>query len=132
MKVTVKEIHRQQDDVLDVVFSCASGEGRARWASGEARPAVNVSYDIELDVDEAIVLGKNAFPDAGPAQISHDDGVGSLTAIVDSIDSDQVAFLKLQPDALFMIETESELEPSQWLTLRVPFESLRITPISAH
>ncbi len=87
-----------------VSFSSSVGEGVAAWRGSEP-PAAGKKYGVELDL--SFVLDKTMCKepaDRTPGLQATRDGT-DLRALVEGVDDDNVIYLRLAPDCLFMVET---------------------------
>lgn len=125
MKIRVKEIVENLDKGEMVIFESPIGSAIANWKNRN-QPIKNFEYDVELDINDKIILGKTAkVSDEQIYSISMDEETVILNGIVDDIDSDGMVYFRISLDCIIMIESvDSQLHKGMWLLLE--FETSNI------
>lgn len=128
MKIEVVNTKKLGESSAVVIsFSCAIGEGRARWSTG-AEPQVGSEWIVEFDLDGEI---GDFFPEeseAGVYSVEAVEGGTRLCGLLESVDPDGVGYLRLREDCLTLIETSPPYNTAGfWLCLTVRTEKLAVT-----
>jgi hypothetical protein len=104
MKVKIIRIIKEQDNSAQVTFWTASGSAQAEWVG--TRPEVGGMYDAEVEVPESLVWGDGIRQVAAMEPgIATTDGTTIITGMLDSLEDDGVATVRLG-DSLLLVETE--------------------------
>lgn len=128
MKISVQQVKGGSGEPYEVLFSCNAGQGWSRWSSPEA-PGVGSSYDVELDVDDSIELGRNAvFSEEGSSGVAIDANGVILVGVVESRDEDGMTYLRLASDCLLMIESDDDLPTGRCIRLSLSSNALELIP----
>lgn len=127
MRVIVTSTSRINSLTL-VWFQCRAGQGVGIWSKG-ADPKTTFSYDVELDVDKTITdlfVEKLSELPAQSLKLSGDNLF--ITGLVEDVDEDGMAYFRLAPDCLLMIESGNTVFSSgDVIVLKVSSQDLLIT-----
>jgi len=127
------ELVAVREDGLDtlVTFTCAAGRGVARWTSARPVPAVGTSLSVELELDREpdVEEERQSRVAAAPPSLEDTDGGVLLTALVEWVEEDGVALLRLSPDAILLVETDFGWAANDTVRLDLAFGALGLTPI---
>lgn len=127
MKLRISDVNDDLGHPL-VRFHCAHGTAVATWCSSHS-PRVGAEYDVEVDVDATLDRHNSEFVAVEEFSIGESDSYTHLSGQLESIDVDWMAYFRLGPDTLVMIEMIPEAyEPGIWLKITIPSRDLRITP----
>jgi hypothetical protein len=111
-----------------VGFTSRYGDGRGIWCGDVVAP--KQQYQIELTLLDELDLTRNAsvVEDSGfVLQLDRDHVV--LTVQIESIDPDNIAYLRLGSDCLFLADIPaSTRESGVWLRLKIPCARLELWP----
>lgn len=125
MRVTIDSISGQPPELI-VGFKSPAGSGMAKWRRPPIAPRIGAIYDVELDVVEPVELAP-VRPKAG---IELAEGQVLLTGVIDSIDDDGMACLRIAPDCLTLFEKGTlDITAGGTITLRLEVVKLELTPI---
>ncbi len=130
MKITVTSISRSDAVSADVAFESRHGSGVAKWDSSVVAPSVGKEFDVEFDVD--VKLSSANTIKIMPTNVSiasAEGGVVLLRGLIDSVDEDGVACLRLGVDCLVIVDAEDGFASGDVVEMRVPDRGLLITPI---
>lgn len=89
----------------------------------------DVELDLELDFDRQ--TEERWTIESQTPTIRFDGELNTFVAFVDGVDDDDVTFLRLSRDALFMVETRGGLTAGTTIQFAVPWNALQLTPIGA-
>jgi hypothetical protein len=104
MKIKVNSARVEASKCL-VGFSTDYGDADAVW-QGDA-PEINRRYDVELDIDGALVWGESVLISKSKANVIKKkiDGLIVITGVLDSLDDDGYAVLRIGDSIIpFMAE----------------------------
>ncbi|ELY5144792.1 TPA: hypothetical protein RQK43_003680 [Vibrio vulnificus] len=104
------------------------GGGVAKWMN-EENPIVNYSYDVELDTDKTIseVL-KNTYHQVPEHALTVNGNKVLMFGVLESIEDDGMAYLRLYPDSLVMIDVgDANFSAGENVVLEVDRSELEIT-----
>lgn len=118
MQIQVQTIHEVRKE-LRVRFTCAFGQGEARWTGRTPKP--EESYHVEIDIPAPLRWGVSIRPtlETEPLIATTIDG-NRLVARLESVDPDGVAVLRFGPT---LILAEADGEPparGSWVQVRTP------------
>lgn len=127
------ELSAVQEDGLYtfITFTCAAGRGVARWKSVRPVPAVGASLSVELELDREPDVDEereSRVTAATPSLELTDAGV-LLTALVERVEEDGVALLRLSSDAILLVETAFGWAARDTVRLELDCCALALTPI---
>lgn len=128
MRIRIVGVEERADGGLVVEFAGRAGTGRGRWRSRDDAPVVDASY--ELDITVAIELGGNASLDdarSAPAVRCTPESC-SFTALVEAVDEDGIATLRLSADCILLVESIQQLRVGGVLAIDVSVDAVAITP----
>ncbi len=130
MQIRVTTIEPLPAGHLHVAFTARFGSGHGIWRG--AAPHLGEDYQIELTLLDELELGRNAAVSVDELflLVATPETV-ALNVLVESVDPDCIAGLRLGSDCLFMVEItrgKLELKPGQWVRACVPFERLELWP----
>ena len=129
MNITV--IANREDGVLH--FKGSIGEGLASWSSQSAAVLGEV-YSVELDVVPAVKIGVTATEQSsGVPSVRISGSRTAIVALVESVDDhDNMLFLRLAPDCLFMAECEGPVPAvGHLVAMELDFHDLQITVVGS-
>ena len=114
-----------------VTFTCAAGRGVARWTSVRPVPAVGTSLSVELELDREpdVDEERESRVAAAPPSLEVTDGGVLLTALVERVEEDGVALLRLSSDAILLVETAFGWAANDTVRLELDFGALALTPL---
>jgi len=130
MKIKILAIMNHEPNLVD--FHCNAGDAVGLWRSSKLRPVVGQQYEVELDTsvmlrDDAIIL----TPDQ--SLITHLERLNPttrLTATVERVDDDGMAYLRVATDCILMAESQGTLvRPGVMVSLTLEPTELQISPI---
>jgi hypothetical protein len=128
MRIQITEVTAEHSGVVAVGFQSVPGSARARWLGNNCAPVSGKSYDVELDVDALADANTNmrivAEPDTG---ISSNGATVRLCAMIEDMDEDGMAYLRLSDDCLLMIEVAGEVAVGSAVEIRFPQEAVTVT-----
>ena len=130
MLITIKQIERIERDLI-VNFLCSTGNGKGIWFS-DLDPIIESNYSVEFDFDDGLKLGREVnIINTSSFSISSSNEITNIIALVDSIDTDDMLFLKLSADSVTMLELNDigNIAISDFLEIKIPANCLKITPI---
>ena len=119
-------------DFTTVDFECSAGNGRALWLS-EHVPSKGDEVGVEFNIDSKIELEKNAWTTSQrQTSISRDsDNEIQVTGLVDGQDDDGVLYLRVAPNCLIMIESETLGLAGQWIQVQVGVKDFNVTQVGS-
>ena len=128
MRIQVTEVIPERSGVVTVGFQSVRGSARARWLGKNHAPVLGKSYDVELDVDAVADASTNmpmvAKSDTG---ISFTDETVRLSVVIEDMDEDGMAYLRLSDDCLLMMEVVGEIAVGSNVEIRVPHDAVTVT-----
>jgi hypothetical protein len=111
-------------DGTRVVFRARDSVGAGRWMA-RTPPVIGEDYDAEFTIDRAleevvqtVTTGSRRFELLGEENRIH--------AEVEQLDEDGVAFLRIAPDCVFMIEASGSVVVGASLSLSLPWQELQV------
>jgi hypothetical protein len=130
MRIRVVDVKKDESGPTYVTFEAAAGTAAARWASRAQDPESGKEYHVELDID--VTADKNT-----KARDAHVDTrclfmIGSNVVVrgtVEAVDEDGLAYLRLSPDCLVMLETAGDIGAGDVIQMDLPPSSVSITTI---
>jgi hypothetical protein len=128
MRVQIVSVGEGKEGQVMVTFAAPCGVAVAQWR-GRDRARPGDSYDIEFDVFVIVDRASNAqtAEDQAPAMMFRGEAVllcGSIEAVYD----DGVAYLRLAPDCIMMVNTAGDISAGDFVQISVPASALAITP----
>lgn len=106
MKIRIIEV-LSLENTLRVTFLSPAGRGTAEWFC--IKPTVGDELDVEFDLDEVFLLGKNLMSSCRKSPfIDIINGVTHITAEITKNTEEEWIALKLE-DSLFVIELDEPL-----------------------
>lgn len=131
VQITILSCVQLSDGSIAVRFRTAAGEGEAVWAGKRVTPIGGMVCTAEIDVDDVIEIGRTAAAtEAGELSLSRQGDQVCMTGFVEDIDSDGMAFFRLAPDCLCMVQAHpGHGGPGQWLKLTFDRSLLVLTPV---
>ncbi|HEX5244001.1 MAG TPA: hypothetical protein VFW23_12120, partial [Tepidisphaeraceae bacterium] len=113
-----------------VHFRSQAGDAVALWRSPKVSPVVDHQYEVELDT--SVVLRDQAVTSTITSSArTRLERVGSKThliATVESLDEDGMAYLRLAPDCILMVESEGQsIHPGITVALDLEATDLEVT-----
>jgi len=129
MKVRIASVATDEPGAT-VRYECPLGASLARWG-GAVEPKVGDEFFVEYTFREPVQLGVNATVLTGEccASVGVADDLVQIVGLIEGLDADGVAFLRLAPDCLALIETESEVQAGTWVRLRLPVSKVELWAI---
>ena len=129
MKITINDVFEYEEKII-VSFYSTVGAGFAKWASSE-KPSKNNSYDVELDIEKTVSEAwdkKNSYKPKSALMV---DGTKVIVqGILESIDEDGMAYLRISPDGLIMIEAgEGTFSEDENVILLLEYTDLKVTAL---
>jgi hypothetical protein len=120
VRIEIVQVHRHPDGVRARLRN-AAGEVTLRVHGVPSDTPSGRSPSMELTVDDVILLGVNGWPSDDHTyrmQGGRDGTPLVLNGLVDAIDDDGMAYFRLGPDSLTMIDADSsEVMSGTWLRL---------------
>lgn len=93
MKIKVISVIPEKDE-MRVVCTTPYGKATVQWKSEV--PTVNFSFDIELEIEEDLIWGKNILSSKDGEFVFEDkNGILSICGIFESIDDDGYGILRM-------------------------------------
>lgn len=127
MKIEVKKVVTDEAGSTRLEFDSPLGQSVAIWGDEACAPAVGASYDVELDVDEPVRVGKNAAVALeGQASLRHENGNSVVTGIVEQVFDDGTVALRVGISLATL--NISGASPREGQTLAVTTQRLRVLP----
>ena len=113
-----------------VSFRTEFGNGRARWRTPSIPPELGRSHAVEIDIDDIVEPGINTekIAPASPS-LAIDGDCLIFRGLLEHMDDDRVAFLRMADNCLIMIETAGDLSAGDTVRIKVPINSVSVTPI---
>lgn len=127
MKIIILNVQEVNGDVF-VSFQSAAGQATAKWMNSE-NPRVDCCYDVELDTDKSISesIAENSIKFPSTALSSQEDIV-FMYGVIESVEDDGVAYLRLVPDALVMIESgDMQFFEGDYVLLKLKSSEIEVT-----
>jgi hypothetical protein len=118
-----------RDGTTLVAFTCAAGHGEGRWASARPAPAVGACLTVEIDIDHEPDEERRSTHVDGAPSLERTEGGVILTAVVERVDEDGVAVLRLSPDAMVLVETHFGWSEDDTVRLQLRSDALGLTPV---
>src|SRR4051794_11049686 len=118
MEVRIATAERISERRYRVSFIAGAGDGRGVWRGHE--PRIGEPYAIEFTLLDWIDIGRNAtFTEERQFSLSANEDAVTMTVRVESTDDDdEIAYLRLATDCLFLAEfPRASLQAGQWLRL---------------
>lgn len=125
MKVKVLRV---EDGGREALMETDAGQATLRVHSKPGTPSAGRTYSAELSVQDALVLGKNAWLAEERAYLIERRGTDlALVGLVDGVDEDGLVYLRLGSDALVMIEAApQEIVSGSWLRVIISAEKVTL------
>ena len=130
MKIRILDVRNDDLNVI-VQFRSQAGDAVAIWRSAKLTPVVDQQYEVEVDAnvvlrDEAVIGATNSLAK------SRLERVGSktrLTAEVEGLDEDGMAYLRVASDCILMVESEGQsIHPGVMVSIDLEPTDLEVTP----
>lgn len=129
MRVRVVAVTRAGQGGGTVTLRSDLGAVSARWAGTTRAPVEGAEYHVELDLDLVLDRATNTRVVEAAAPALHDDGERVVVqAIVEAVADDGVAYLRLAPDALVMVETTGGFMAGDHVRVTAPAGAVTVTP----
>lgn len=127
MKIKIVESAELNGNII-VTFNSKVGTGRAVWRNNGA-PRLIYEYDAEFDIDGPLEHFRVEFmPEEPEYSISIDGNSVILTGMIDSLDNDGMAYLRLSDDCLIMLESDTTiLSTGERVRLKLDSQELEVT-----
>lgn len=127
MKITILDVAKVNGGYF-VSFKSGAGQGIAKWMN-EKNPVASHSYDVELDTDKTISdVSKDASNQTPENALTIDGDKVLMFGILESIEDDGMAYLRLSPDGLVMIEVgDDSLSEGESMLLEIERSDLEVT-----
>jgi hypothetical protein len=114
--------------VLVRFLDTAGTPGASRWG-GRAAPQLGRGYDVEFNLGDSVVPCMRAALETSRFGIWEcSGGEVQVTGNIESIDDDDVAYLRLSPDCLMLIDSDSGSQCGACVAFRIATELLIATP----
>lgn len=115
----------------EVVFDTAVGRGIGRWRTPKFAPVVGRDYDVEFQLELPLGPAYGAIrPSVLRASLEYYEDAVVLTGQVECVEEDGVAYLRLAPDCLILVDAEVEaVAPGEWWSMKITPEELGIFAI---
>jgi hypothetical protein len=127
MKVKILGVERSPLGQDIVVFSSSAGIGRALWKS-LFPPQPGLERTVELDLSGTLEDYIEEASDATGYSVSLTDNGCKLRGLLESIDPDGMAYLRLGHDCLVMVQSEpTSALVCRWVCLMVPTTDVTLT-----
>ena len=112
-----------------VEFSSNAGNGIGTWRGTDLKQGG--VYGIEIDIDTQINLGVNATMVSDTSwYIRHTESRNELQGVIDGVDEDGLAYLRLAIDCIVMVESSNkDLSTGDTLLLTIEPNELILTPV---
>lgn len=129
MKINIIAVRNDSSEAV-VSFRCQIGDAVALWRSTKLLPLVGQEYQAELDTgvvlrDDAIIHGASSVK----SQLGCVGPKTRLIATIESVDDDGMAYLRLAPDCILMVESAGEsVRPGVTVALDLEPTDLEVTP----
>ena len=128
MEITITTAEPLSDGLVQVSFAARSGSGQGIWRGPASRPGD--IYQVELTLLDDLEPGRNV--DVSVEQgfsLSTTADTIAMNVLVESMDPDGVASLRLGSDCLFLAEVVGgRLQPGQWVCARVKSAKVELWP----
>lgn len=131
MRITISDVEMVDGEVF-VYFKSAAGQAFAKWMNSEY-PRLNYCYDVELDTDKSISESvTEGFIDMPRDNLSMQGDVVFMYGALESIEDDGMAYLRLSPDALVMIESgEKRFSAGESVLLKFEKSEIEVTALGS-
>ena len=124
MRAAIESVSEQGATII-VVFKSDIGSGKGIWKSRYGAPRIGAAYTVELDVSKPFEL----VPARSRAGVELVDERILLTGLIEAVDEDEVAWLRIAPDCLMLIgKSEHRFTSGETVTLRLETDKFQLTP----
>ena len=129
MKILITSIE-SASGIDYVTFSSPAGNGTARWSSCSGPPSpreYSVELDINIDITPSHVIPRL---ESDSPRLSLAGGSTRVVGIVEQLDDDGVAYLRLHESCITMVDCAAPYPPpGTVLCLKAAQDELTVTPI---
>jgi hypothetical protein len=128
LRILVKHVDAGAGGDVRISFVSSAGEGVATWR-GEVQPLAGRQYGVELDLDFVLDKTMCQKPDDRTPSVQVRPEGTLLRVLVERVDEDDVIYLRLADDCLFLAESTGGFAEGDVVQLLLSPEQLVTTLI---
>jgi hypothetical protein len=126
MKIQILSIRIAGEDMF-VTFESSVGLGCAKWGN-RTYPVEKCWYDVEIDIDKKISAVPIYSHVESESQIVIHGNKILMSGVIESIEDDGIAYLRLCKDGLLMIELDNQgFSEGDCIELKLNPSDIRVT-----